>query len=214
MKKIFIIIITGILILGAFRFYSMSIEDKKPEPLTVKEQLIQLASKNPQIIYDAFFSLDEFRPFSIVQFDKISDNYDKQWKEPVTLANMLNPQEKATLLDRITAFIESSKTTERQKELLKKLQYWCFAQTHFNLIMDSFGVPQDSLTTAALNTNIAKSIVIQYLNQHSTNYKKLTPEEFKMAYNDILNLVSSLKPRDQFAFYAKFYTELSYIDGY
>jgi hypothetical protein len=214
MKKIIIILSAIAILLCISIFYTKAISEIILGDNSVKSKIDKLTEENQNNIYLAYFSLNELRSFSIIQIDKFSSKYDKKWIDPKTYAGELNNDDKELLRSKIIDYINSYKDLKKQGEILNKLYFWCYNEHHLNSIINTFSINQDTVTSAALNTDFLKSVNVKYMNQSSSEYKKLSNEDYKKAYYDMLELVSSLKPREQFAFYSTFYKELSAMGGY
>lgn len=83
----------------------------------------------------AYYSIEEFRPYSILQFESTVNKYSKQWVKPLDYSSLLTDDEKKILTQRIIQYIEDSEI-EKSYDLVKKLSNYLYTyNTIENLTM-------------------------------------------------------------------------------
>jgi len=202
-----IIFLSGILILGYNNLFSR----ENPERVNsdkIQEALVDLEDNYSDLVYKAFFSIDELRPYSIIQIDKISKIYDNKWISPDKINQMLDDNDRKIMVEQIAAYIDNFNDAVRESALLNRIKYWCIASLQFDLLLKQMGITHETLARAFIASTA------EYVNPNTGELSKmesnnLTPESIEKNYFETLNHISSLALVDQFRFYSNFYNKLA-----
>ena len=95
----------------------------------------------------AYYSIEEFRPYSILQFESTVNKYSKQWVKPLDYSSLLTDDEKKILTQRIIQYIEDSEI-EKSYDLVKKLSNYLYT---YNTI-ENLSIINDSSRIKSLQT--------------------------------------------------------------
>ena len=179
----------------------------------VKGQINNLADKFDGRLYKAFYSIDELRPFSIVQIDKVIESYneDGKWMSPEAIISELNDKDKNKLKDRVIEYIESFEPGTRRSIILDKLESWCKADAQFDFINNELGIYRDSIIETMHQLNVGRGMISKYYDFKSIPKNELTNEQKEFAYYQTINLLSNMKFADQLKYYSDMYNQLSNI---
>jgi hypothetical protein len=167
-------------------------------------QIENLNAKYGDKLFKAFYSVDELRPFSIVQIDKILEIYDNTWISPVGIVSKLDDKEKDLLMKKVIEFIESFEDENKRKQLVYKLVSWCQADKQFEFINQELGVFNENILKAIELNNDEKVAV----SKNQVVSDELTSQQKDFTYHQALNRISTLSSKEQLKYYGKIYTQL------
>jgi len=202
-----LIFLIGVLLLS---FHNL-LSQENPEKINIdkiQESLSDMEDNYSDLLYKAFFSIDELRPYSIIQIDKISKIYDNKWISPEQINLMLDDNDRKLLSEQIAVYIDNINDYGRETAMLNIIKYWCIASLQFDLLLKQMGISHETLAKAFIASTA------EYINPNTGEMSKmegtkLTPEIIEKNYFETLNHISSLALVDQFRFYSNFYSKLS-----
>lgn len=176
----------------------------------VAKRINLLKEKYDSRLFKAFYSIEELRPFSIVQVDNILELYNKNegWLSPDFLISKLNKKDSDLLLSRVIEYIDSFSPESRKTQILNKLDNWCKADGQFEFINKVMEITDTTLKDIILNINEKKGYDTQYFNIKSLPVNELSEEQKKFAYYQTINLLASMKMTQQFQYYSEVYSSL------
>src|SRR3989339_1145939 len=117
--------------LVVFILYSQTAKTADEKDSAEKKQLNELYKKYDKSLFKAIFSLEELRPYAIIQIDKLSDTYKNEWTSPEVMFEMLNKKERDYILNQIAVYLHECKDQSRSTRIGEKLKYWCIADIQF-----------------------------------------------------------------------------------
>ncbi len=174
------------------------------------EEIHYIIEKYGDRAYKSFYSIDELRPYSIIQIDRISELYNNKWLSPDLIMKKITAKDKKILNNSIIGYINDMKKNKREY-ILKKIINWCKADLQFSFINNDLGIYRENLIKAVHQVTSSQRIISKYYDLKANNIEKLSPEQMNKAYYETLNLVSSLKFRDQLKYYSEIYNQLAII---
>ncbi|MFN3194853.1 MAG: hypothetical protein ACE364_02765 [Chlorobiota bacterium] len=95
----------------------------------------------------AYYSIEEFRPYSILQFESTVNKYSKQWVKPYDYSSLLTDKEKEILTKRIIQYIEDSEI-EKSDDLVNKLKNYLYT---FNTL-ENLSIANENYKLKSLQT--------------------------------------------------------------
>ena len=183
--------------------------DDKENP--VKKEMNELYKKYDKSLFKAIFSLEELRPYAIIQIDKLSDTYKNEWTSPADMYDMLSKKEREHLLNQVSLLLHESKDNQRSSNILDKLKYWCIADAQFSIITDRFGFCNEDVFRALMQIANTKQFFIREIDGQPLDIKSLTKTQTEKIYSNAMNYISSLSVKDQLNCYSEVYSQLSNI---
>lgn len=158
------------------------------------------------------FSLEELRPFSIIQSESTLQLYLRNDEiSPKILAEALSEQEKSFLVSQIAEYAASLEFPEEAENLLKKIEYWCIGDKLFTVMNGEMGIFVDNLKNAIKRIDATKNILQQYSQSNNTGKGEAELLNDDPAYFQVLNYLSKQPFAEQLDYYASIYNELSDI---
>jgi translation elongation factor EF-G len=171
---------------------------------TIQKKVSALANKFGDTFFEAIYSIDNLRPYSIIQIDKIAKTYNNSWISPAAFVTMLNKKDKKILTNKISEFIADFEQ-KQQNETLNKINSWCIAENLLNIISGKIGIGRTNvlniiitLLPAPVNTNTGEIISAEKADNN---------EEFY--YYSTLNQLSNLPLKEQYGLFSKLFGELA-----
>lgn len=200
MKEKIIFVFFLVLLISA---QGISQQDAKKN--NVETEIRNLENVFGNSFYKALYSIDELRPYSIIQIDKIAQMYDNNWISPKAIVAKLNHKDKEVLISGIVDYITNLETKKSGKNILNKIKAWCVAENQLNLIAKKIGIGR---------TNVLK-IIMNYLPSPTNsntgeiiiNDKANINEEYY--YYATINQLSNLKPKEQYHLFANIFGALA-----
>lgn len=160
---------------------------------------------------NAFFALEETRPFAIIQVDKLVLSYNNTWTEPDKIADILTSKEKQVLISKITDLIEEKEEVERSM-LINKITNWCRVKKLFSVIDEDYGFTKTDLVNATSKLG-ATSYIIHDLTtqtaQADMSIGSLSALEENEAYYKTINHISGLNVKTQFDLFSQIFKDIS-----
>jgi F0F1-type ATP synthase delta subunit len=172
---------------------------------SIKNSLYQLKQIFGDSFFESLYSIDELRPYSIIQIDKIAREYDNSWISPKTFVSQLNEKDKIKLTEKISEYIADLEDAFAQNQILTGIKSWCISANQLNLIAHKIGIGRTNVLNivmmflpAPVNTNTGEII--------STDNSKNNGEYY---YYSTINQLSNLSQKEQFRLYSKIFGELA-----
>jgi hypothetical protein len=192
--------------------YLVYAQKSVPVPAGEKDTKVRLTLLENEFngsLLRSFYSLEELRPYSIIQIDKIAEKYvSGAWLSPEETVNILDEKEKRLLLDKIAFWIDSQGDNYKKMRILDKIKYWCVADGEFNLLNSKMGIFDKNILKAINQTSMTKNFIPQLSEQgHCT--KEMTDEQIEKAYIDTYNFICNLPLEDQLKYYSEMFEHLS-----
>ena len=210
MKKLGIFIVLWLFLLSLVYLLYSEDQQKKSKPTDINSQINGIVKLYGDRAFKAFYSLEELRPYSIVQIDRICDIYDNTWLSPNVIITKLSNNDKLLLSKNVAEFIHSFNDAEKEKYLISRLVNWCKADLQFNFLNSGLGVYQESIVQALNNVNKTNQYFLIYDVKASGSSQDSTQQN-EFTYYQTLNLISTMKTSDQLKFYGDIYYQLASI---
>jgi hypothetical protein len=210
MKKFWIFLTLWLILLSVV--YILNSEDTvtaEKKASNIDLQINSLIDKYGERVFHSFYSIEEIRPFSIVQIDKILELYNNTWLSPKIIMEKLNEEDKITLKTNVIGYIESFSDEKKKEYIILKLTNWCKADMQFSFINKELGVYQENIMTALQSVNIDKKLVFKYYDTKSAVNDKLTADQLDFAYYQTLNLISAMSVPEQLRYYGDLYNHIA-----
>lgn len=158
--------------------------------------------------YRAFYSLDELRPFSIIQIDKTIDMYSNKWIEPDRIIAALESEDKVILVKAIDKMICGMKEGKGDL-LLEKIENWCKADMHLELIENIYGFDRTHVLGLSAEIQGTDNVISQVPPQGPIDVGSMDGLEKNKAYHKMVNYISSLEFSEQMCFFSDLFRKLS-----
>lgn len=204
-KAIFILTLCLVLAMGAIFVQSQSQKSLKDD---TKTEILDIEKKFGPMIYLSFYSLEEIRPYAIIQLDKTIEMYENNWIKPSAVVSKLSAKEKDMVKGKIIAFI-MSKNDEEKKELVNKLRFWCMANSQMEFLQKTLNQSQNQTLLACNRIPSVGEAFAEYGKTGPIDMQKLDDNAKDELFNKILNNVADMSFPDQMKFYSAVYAKLS-----
>jgi hypothetical protein len=209
MKKLGIFFVLWLLLLSlVYLLHSEDQQKKESKPTTIQTQINAIVKAYGDKAFKAFYSLEELRPFSIVQIDQICDMYSNNWLSPQIIVSKLSNSDKQTLAKNVAEYIESFNDQDKEKYIISRIVNWCKADMQFTFINNNLGIYQENIVQALNNVNKTNQFFLVYdVKADGSSQDKTQIDEF--TYYQTLNLISTMKASDQLKFYGDIFYQLA-----
>ncbi len=212
MKKEFLkyipVYVLSLFIIVFIIFARNSADDKESN---TKKELNGLYEQYDDGLLKAFLSLNELRPFSIIQFDKFSDKYDNEWTSPTKMAERLNRKDRELLISRVAGYVDRLKDKQKASDILNKLKYWCIADEQFYLLKDKIGLSDDIVFKALSQVAGTSHIFTQEKDNKLKDVSNMNSNQIEHLYIETINYISGLSLNEQLKCYGEVYNQLSVL---
>jgi hypothetical protein len=171
------------------------------------DEITQLINEYDSTAFKAFYSIEELRPYSILQIDRICALYGDSWLSPAIIYSSLNDKEKSYLEERIIEYL-NNQTVEQKKKITERLKKWCAAEYQFSFMLNKMDVYKKELIKAFENVALSKNFVIQSKIKTQKDKNEVEQQNENLYYESI-NYISNLKFNEQMKFYSEVFYQLS-----
>ncbi len=178
--------------------------EKNEKTDDIQSKIFELENKFGNAFFEAIYSIDNLRPYTIIQIDKIASIYDNSWISPDEFVSMLNKKDKKILVRKISEFIGDFEQ-KQQDDILRNINSWCIAENLLNLISRKIGVGRSNVLNivmtflpAPINTNTGEIINAEQADNNEEYY-----------YYSTLNQLSNLSQKEQYRLFSKLFGELA-----
>ncbi len=205
-KTLFISI--SILIVGIFALKGFRTESQSEQKWNSSEALSDVISIYDKSAYRSFYSLEELRPYSIIQLKKTINMYEQSWIEPEKIVDMLVENEKYQLKDKIIEYMEALNLSKR-KELVNRVKYWSIADSQFNFFKETLLFNNGQLLNVFYDIKEINPAFSQLNVQNSGNLDSLSAINKNKAINMTKNIIAEMEYSRQLQLYAIMYSHFS-----
>jgi hypothetical protein len=190
--------------------YAISTDKAKSSASSeVKRSLLEYENTYDQALYKSFYSIEELRPYSIIQLDKIADLYQNEWITPDNIVQRLDDSDKKFMIDKITELIESQETTDRGKNMLEKIKHWCMDYSLLSFINDKLGIEDKDIFNALYRIDATKEVMGQFVEKKSPVEDNFSDEGKCKAYYSAINYISTLDFNAELSYFSEVYKNLA-----
>lgn len=191
--------------------YLISQKKAAKEQSTVRYELASLEDLYGESLYKALFSLDELRPYSIIQIDRISESYKNDWMSPSETVKKLTEADKSLLLDNISQLIEGSNDPIIKATTVEKIKNWCIDYEQFYFVLNKMGVEEIMLLQAAHKIEPTREVVESFVEKKSPETSYLSSVNKERVIYQTINAISELKKDAQFDYFSRFFGEIALL---
>lgn len=174
---------------------------------TNEQELHQMKERYGDDIYHAFYSLNDLRPYSIIQFDKTIDAYNNTWIEPDSLIQLLSPDQREALMGKVVYYLNTLPEKD-SKSILCKIDNWCIANRQLKFILCTMRIPEEKVLSACMKIDIFNQGLNFISKRDSLSLNNISHKEVNQGLNEITNTLSGLNPTKQLHYYSRIYSEL------
>jgi len=171
---------------------------------TVEEAIFQLEESFGSTFYKSLYSIDELRPYSIIQLNKTISSYENSWISPDDIVSKINNNDRKVLKNSLLEFLMTLESDIERNMILNKIKYWCISACQLELMINKMEIPKDEVLLyiipkipAAVNSNTGE-IVSENSNNNTDYY-----------YYTVINQLSKLNLKEQFKLYSDIFSEFS-----
>lgn len=203
--KIFALFMFGLL------FLSPEIStNKTSSDVDIKEFISKLELEYGQeVLHLSFFSIDELRPYSILQNESTVSIYSNNWVTPKELLNSLTLDERKSLNSRIYRYVEDFDTTHLT-QIYSKISNYLYTYTVFEkLLMDSDNAKKLKIFRTLRQMDITRSAFDHISTMGEFNSNDLKSNELNQAKVKAYNKIADLDEQSRLSYYSEFFKSVS-----
>jgi len=202
------------IILIIFLLVVVKSKDEVDTKLQNQENLIsklnQLIEKHGNDFYLSCFSVNELRPFSILQFKENTDLYNGKWISAETYLSNLNNKEREVLKSKIAEYI-LSKDDKFVDDIYSKIDSWCNNHKHFELITSNYGLSDKALYDVLIKFDGFEQMVASQSKTGPDSNEEITSVNVDEALLTAKNILSDYTKKQQLMVFSLIYRELSLV---
>jgi len=183
---------------------------------SVEDEIASLIEKYDSSIYGAFYSLPELQPIFISIFGE-GDPAPWNYWSPYEIGKGLDEEKKIMLVDKIVAYLNSKDETYR-KRCIKRIRYWCIADSQFELLSEYITV--ERMMAAIFSVRATRDLFNDALKGRvpEDDIPVVSPEwaggtlasgEISEIYFAALNRIAGLSEKNQLKYFAGIFNYLA-----
>lgn len=153
--------------------------------------------------YQSLFSVEEIRPYSILQSQKTIDLYSDEWLSSSEYIEVLAQDDLDNLKEKIIAYLNSLSSSSTI-QILKKVENWCIIDMQFT-VFNKYGLNQDMIIGALFQSEFTNEVFDDYINSGPFSINTITENQKHEIINDAKNLIASQPTKDQLYFHSSLY---------
>ncbi len=183
---------------------SMTKDDKQ----TIISNLEDVYGKDNLIL--AYYSIEELRPYSILQFESTVSKYSKDWVKPFDYTSLLTDKEKSILEQRIIQYIEDS-GEEKSDLIMQKIGNYLYTyNTVQNISINNNESQLKSIQTLrSLRTTRTAFENISTLGEFDK--EDFDSIEMNQAKVKAFNIVAGLDDKARYIYFSEFFKQYSQL---
>lgn len=190
--------------------------DKKYIP--TYNSINKLIEKYDYKVFLSFFSLEELRPYSIIQFDKFAEKYETKWVNPNVFITELNESERDSLKLIITKYIYDNNdklnyNNVNRYNLLQKVHNWNTAYDNISNIMFNYEISLTNILDQLYGISTTKVVLEKYARLGEFKSDVLSENDKNEAFHVALNRIASLSQKEQLRVFSELYQNLHLISS-
>lgn len=175
-----------------------------------ESRLETLSREYDDALLRSFYSMDELRPYSIIQLDKTIEMYQNEWISPKEIVAALSEDEKRALLKSVVEYLRSF-DSETRKKIFMKTEYWCKAERQLLFLVETMDFEPEHISAAISRLDEGKNILSRIAQSGESDSLKLSERQKDEYYYKTINFVSGLQKSSQMLFFSKVYERLAFI---
>ncbi|GEM_PF-2339722 len=186
--------------------------NKTNNDVDIKEFIRKLELEYGQeALHISFFSIDELRPYSILQNESTVSIYSNNWVPPRDFLNSLSMDERKELNSRIYSYVEDFDTTQLSK-IYNKISNYLYTYTVFEkLLMDSDESKKLKIFQTLRQMDRTKSAFEHISTMGEFNSSDLKSNLLNQAKVKAYNRISDLDDQSRLLYYSEFFKSVSNI---
>ena len=158
------------------------------------------------------------RPYSIIQFEKFSDNYESKWVNPNLFLTELTQNEKDSLKLLITKFIYDNNdklnfNNVNRYNLLQKVNNWNTAYDNISNIMFNYEISLNSILDQLYGISSTKVVMEKYARLGEFKADILSEKDKNEVFHVALNRIASMSQKEQLRVFSELYQNLHLISS-
>ncbi len=186
--------------------------NKTSDDVDIKEFINKLEIEYGQeVLHLSFFSIDELRPYSILQNESTVSIYTNSWVLPKVYLKSLSLDERKSLNSRIFSYVEDFDTT-RQEHIFSKINNYLYTYTVFEkLLVDSDDNKKLKIFQTLRQMDITRSAFDHISTMGEFNPEDLKSNELNQAKVKAYNKIADLDEQSRLLYYSEFFKSVSKI---
>ena len=198
----------SLLFLAIFALKGSWHESETTQRWNSSEALSEVISHYDKSAYESFYSLDDLRPYSIIQLKKTIEMYEQKWIEPEKIVGMLDQDEKEKLREKIVEYINDLDVPGR-KATVNRIKHWSIADRQLDFFKNTLLFDDDQLIEVFNNIKDIQPIFGNLNVQNSGNIDSLSSIQMNKAFNLTKNALAEMDYPKQLRIYAVMYSHFS-----
>jgi hypothetical protein len=172
----------------------------------VSEQIEHITQKYEDLAYRGFFSVDDLKPFSILQFEQTVNKYSGDWQKAENYTELLDRNKLKKLKKEIVSFISED---EDKDKILNKLKYWCVSSRQIDVLKNDFDIAVGDLLSIFYRNESTNSAFNILSIGGSFDPSKLTEIQTERLLNSCMNKIAEMSKKEQFKINSYVYAKLA-----
>lgn len=157
----------------------------------------------------SFFSIEELRPYTILQFPSTVSKYSNNWVAPYDYLSLLNEKERSELNDKIYSYLQDFDNAKKDKIFTKIVNYlytYSVIERLFKKADDNYKV---SIYKSLRNMDATRSAFDHISTLGEFNIASLEKSDFNQAKIKSYNIISDLSEKARLIYYSEFFKDVS-----
>lgn len=167
------------------------------------ENLIRIEEEFKYSFYHSLFSVEELRPYAILQSPKTLELYAEDWISSDQYLDALNNKDLDKLKEEILVYL-SSIEEEKALKIINKLEKWCIVNLQFE-VFEKYGLKDDAILNALYKNDITHEIFNKHINSGPFVLSTIPASKKNEIINDAMNLIAEQPTKDQLYFHSSLY---------
>ncbi|PKL79243.1 MAG: hypothetical protein CVV25_08725 [Ignavibacteriae bacterium HGW-Ignavibacteriae-4] len=186
--------------------------NKTSDDVDIKEFISNLELEYGQeVVHLSFFSIDELRPYSILQNESTVSIYTNSWVSPTEYLKSLSLDERKSLDSRIFSYVEDFDTTHLL-QIYNKIKNYLYTYTVFEkLLVDSDVTKKLKIFQTLRQMDKTRSAFDHISTLGEFNTEDLKSNELNQAKVKAYNKIADLDEQSRLLYYSEFFKSISSI---
>lgn len=186
--------------------------NKTSNDVDIKEFISNLELEYGQeVLHLSFFSIDELRPYSILQNESTVSIYTNNWVLPKEYLKSLSLDERKSLNSRILSYVEDFDSTHLT-QIYSKIKNYLYTYTVFEkLLVDSDAVKKLKIFQTLRQMDITRTAFDHISTLGEFNTEDLKSNELNQAKVKAYNKIADLDEQSRLLYYSEFFKSVSKI---
>lgn len=180
------------------------------EILKYQTKLSELSRSYGSLLDKALFTIEETRPFCIIQFPQVFKKYDQNWISPDYILSIISDEQKDSLTVLVSNYL-SSMDKSRSSQILFKLRDCCNVLYEMSFISEKLGFTGDMEIHALLNIPDVKPAIEMSKEQNVERIGMNKTGDKDETYYTAINFLCSQNRENQMKYYSELFQQLSLL---